>query len=55
VAILAGNFQVGRQALQRGVGEKDAKLLAEQSLADVVVAIPVRAKRGLRVIDVQDP
>jgi hypothetical protein len=47
VAVLAGGFQVGGQALELGMGEKDAEVLAEQALADVVVTIPVRAERSL--------
>src|SRR5262245_44900198 len=35
------------------MGEEDPELVAHEALADVVVAVAVRAERFLRVVDVQ--
>jgi len=50
-----GNLEQRGQALQLRMGEKDAELLSEKAVADVVVAVAVRAERRLRVVDVQRP
>jgi hypothetical protein len=55
VAIRAGNLEVGRQTLELRMREEDAELLAEQAVADVVVAVSIRPERGLRVVHVQRP
>jgi hypothetical protein len=42
VAVGARDLEVGRQALELRVREEDPELLAEQSLADVVVPVAIR-------------
>src|SRR5581483_2079586 len=49
----AGHLEHGRQALQPVVSEEHAELLAEDSLADVRVAVAVRAERRCAVVHVE--
>jgi hypothetical protein len=53
MAVLARHLQDRRQVLQARVREEDAELLGQHALADVRVAIPVRAELGVSVVDVQ--
>ena len=48
-----GDFEHGGQLLHLRVREEGAEALAHQSFADVVVPVPVRAERHLRVVHVQ--
>ena len=50
---VARHFQQRGEPLELGMREKDAELLAHQPVADVVVAISVRAEGRLRVVHVQ--
>jgi len=53
VAVAPGDLEQRGEPLQLRVAEKDAELLAEEAVADVVVPIAVRAERRLRVVHVQ--
>jgi hypothetical protein len=52
VAVASRDLQQRGEALQLRVAEEDAELLAEQAVADVLVAVEVRAERRLRVVHV---
>jgi hypothetical protein len=55
LAVLPRNLEEGRQTLQAGMREKDTELVAEETLADVRMAVAVRAEGRGRVVDVQRP
>jgi hypothetical protein len=50
---VAWNLKQRRLSLKLRVPEEDAELLAHQAVADVLVAVAVRAERRLRVVHVQ--
>jgi hypothetical protein len=52
VPVRSRNLEVGRKALHLRVREEHAEPFAHQALADVVVAVAVRAERRLRVVRV---
>src|SRR5437588_1581498 len=53
VTVLAGDLEHDRQVLQLRMREEDAEAFAHHALADVVVAVAVRAERRLRVVCMQ--
>src|SRR5205085_2526569 len=53
VVVRAWDLEERRQALELRMREEDAELAAEHALADVRVAVAVRAERIARVVDVQ--
>jgi len=53
--VLALGLHDRRQVLKAAVPEEDRELLADQSLAQVRVPVPVRPERRLRVVDVKEP
>jgi len=55
VPVLSRDLEDGGEVLQAWVREERAEPLAHQSVADVLVAVAVRAERRLRVVRVQCP
>jgi hypothetical protein len=53
VTVLAWNLENRGQALEARVGQEDPELVAEDALADVRVAVAVRAQLRLGVVHVQ--